>query len=96
MGAEAYDPREVFQDSLNRAIAHGLRPSRSIGLGADTFAAIEAVANEHPEATVDHITEAFDAFIREQAGDDDARSGEPVAGDAPKRLVARKDRFTAR
>ena len=61
---------------MNRAIVDGVRPSRSLGLGAETRAAIEAVADEHPEATVDQIADAYDAFIREQAADDSAHGDE--------------------
>ena len=59
------DLRDAFQESLNCAIAHGLRPSRWIGLGDTTFTAIEAIADEHPDATSNHISDAYDAFARE-------------------------------
>jgi basic membrane lipoprotein Med (substrate-binding protein (PBP1-ABC) superfamily) len=59
------DLRDAFQESLNSAIAQGLRPSRWIGLGDKTFTAIEAIAQEHPDATVDHISGAYDAFAHE-------------------------------
>ena len=76
------DLRNAFQDSLNSAIAHGLWPSRWIGLGDQTCTAIEAIAQEHPDATVNHIADAYDAFDREHS----TRAGpEP-----PKRLVARR------
>ena len=65
-GGEA-DLRDAFQESLNCAIAHGLRPSRWIGLGDKTFTAIEAIAEEHPDATANHISDAYDAFAREHA-----------------------------
>lgn len=95
MTAQALDPRDVFQDALNRAILEGVVPSRWAGLSSSTFAAVDAVAREHPEATAGHIAAAYDAFAREQAADDDAFEG-PPSGDAPNRLVARKDRFEAR
>ena len=57
--------RSAFQQSLNGAIAHGQRPSRWIGLGERTCTAIEAVAHEHPDATADHIADAYDEFARE-------------------------------
>jgi hypothetical protein len=79
------DLRDTFQDSLNSAIAHGLRPSRWIGLGEATCSAIEVVAREHPDATVDHIADAYDAFDREHCKQIDA--------DQPKRLVARRGPF---
>ncbi len=53
-----------FQSSLHRAIAYGVRPS-AVQLGRETRAAIEAVALEHPDATADDITAAYDAFDRE-------------------------------
>jgi hypothetical protein len=62
--------RDAFQDSLNCAIAHGSRPSRWIGLGDETCTAIEAVAREHPDATVNHIANAYDAFDREHGAAD--------------------------
>ena len=61
----AADLRDAFQESLNFAITHGRRPSRWIGLGDKTFTAIEAIAEEHPDATVGHISGAYDAFARE-------------------------------
>lgn len=57
--------RDVFQDALNCAITHGQQPYRWIGLGDESHAAIDAVAQEHPEATVDQIAYAYDAFARE-------------------------------
>ena len=71
--------RNAFQDSLNSAIAHGLRPSRWIGLGDQTCTAIEAIAQEHPDATVDHIADAYDAFNREHS----------AGPEPPKRSVVR-------
>jgi hypothetical protein len=81
----AAELRDAFQDSLNSAIAHGLRPSRWIGLGEATCTAIEAVAREHPDATVDHIADAYDAFDREHK-----TRAEP---EPSKRLVARRGSF---
>ena len=57
--------RSVFQDSLNCAITHGRQPARWIGLGDQTRAAIQAVAEEHPDATAEDIAYAYDAFARE-------------------------------
>jgi hypothetical protein len=65
MSSGGGDLRDAFQESLNCAIAHGLRPSRWIGLGDKTFTAIDAIAHEHPEATAHHIAGAYDAFARE-------------------------------
>ena len=61
----AADLRTAFQDSLNRAIVHGQCPSRWLGLGDRTRTAIEAVALQHPDATADHIADAYDAFAGE-------------------------------
>ena len=85
MVAGAADLRDAFQDSLNSAIARGLRPSRWIGLGDQTFSAIEAIALEHPDATVDHIADAYDAFDREHSPHADVEQ--------PRRLVARRGPF---
>lgn len=86
MGTEA-DLRRAFQDSLNGAIVHGQRPSRWVGLGGDTYSAIDAVAQEHPDATVNHIADAYDAFAREHGAPD------PAPVDVPARLVARRPNF---
>ena len=74
--------RDAFQESLNCAIAHGLRPSRWIGLGDKTFTAIDAIADEHPDATADHIAGAYDAFAREH--------GVADVVEPPKRLAAQR------
>ncbi|WP_237572409.1 hypothetical protein [Mycolicibacterium lacusdiani] len=55
----------VFRDSLHRALAKGVRPPHAQGLGEKTYSALEAIALEHPDATADHIADAFDAFGRE-------------------------------
>jgi hypothetical protein len=89
MAAEV-DLRGVFQESLNCAIAHGQRPSRWIGLGDRTRVAIEAVAYEHPDATADHIADAYDAFARDHEASGPVAS---AAGEPPKRLVVRRARF---
>ncbi len=81
--------RELFQDSLNCAIAHGRPPSRWSGLGNDTRAAIDVVAKEHPEATADHIAYAYDAFAREHGASD---AVDPIESEPP-RLEARRDRY---
>jgi hypothetical protein len=81
--------RGVFQNSLNCAITHGQQPYRWIGLGDETHAAIDAVAQEHPEATVDQIAYAYDAFAREHGPSDQA---DPMES-GPHLLEARRDRF---
>lgn len=80
----AEDLRDTFQESLNSAIAHGLRPSRWIGLGEGTFGAIDVIAREHPDATVDRIADAYDAFDREHSPRTNV--------ERPRRLVARRGR----
>lgn len=87
MGTEA-DVRRAFQDSLNGAIVHGQRPSRRIDLGTKTYAAIDAVAQEHPDATANHIADAYDAFAREHSAPDPTRTV-----DVPTPLVARRPGF---
>ena len=67
--------RRAFADSLNGAIAHGLRPDPGHGLGDETSSAIETVACQHPEATAHHIADAYDAFAREHGS-----SGKPPEG----------------
>jgi hypothetical protein len=81
--------RDVFQDALHCAITHGQQPYRWIGLGDESHAAIDAVAQEHPEATVDQIAYAYDAFAREHGASDQA---DPMESE-PHRFEARRDRF---
>lgn len=85
MSGEADGVYDAFRASLNGAIAHGLRPSRWIGLGDQTCTALEAIAREHPDATVDHIADAYDAFDREHRPH--------AVVEQPKRLVARREPF---
>lgn len=87
VGTEA-DLRRAFQDSLNGAIVHGQPPSRWIELGTETYAAIDAVAQEHPDATVNHIADAYDAFAREHSVPNPT-----PAVDVPTRMVARRPGF---
>jgi hypothetical protein len=63
--AQSPELRSLFHESLHRAIAQGSRPALSNGLGAETRTALDVIAHEHPDATVDHIALAFDAFGRE-------------------------------
>jgi hypothetical protein len=86
----AADLRSTFQKSLNCAIAHGQRPSPRCGLGDRTHTAIEAVAQEHPDATADHIADAYDAFVREH---EPSSPDAPPQAEPPKRLEARRGRF---
>ena len=95
-GGEA-DLRDAFQESLNCAIAHGMRPSRWIGLGDKTFTAIEAIAEEHPDATADHISCAYDAFAREHGPPDVRAMGDgPAAVKPPPNRLEVQRRFKKR
>jgi len=88
--AAGVDMRNAFQECLNRAIVQGQRPSPWIGLADETRAAIEAVADEHPDATADHIADAYDAFAREHEPSSGAGS---APAEEPPRLEARRGRF---
>lgn len=57
--------RETFQRNLIAAVADGRVPTRNSGLGPHTVSAIEAIANDHPEARVELITKAYDTFSDE-------------------------------
>ncbi len=83
MSGESDDVHEAFSASLNAAIAHGLRPSRWTGLGEQTCSALEAIAREHPDATVDHIADAYDAFDREHGVADAGAIGDTRAAVEP-------------
>ena len=61
-------------------------PHVGLGWATRTFSAIEAIAREHPDATVDSIAEAYDAFDREHSPHPDV--------ERPRRLVARRGPFT--
>jgi hypothetical protein len=88
--AAGVDMRNAFQECLNRAIVNGQHPSHWIGLADETRAAIEAVAEQHPDATADHIADAYDAFAREHEPSSVAAS--PPA-EEPHKLEARRGRF---
>jgi len=59
------DLHPTFQDLLNLALIRGRRTPSACGLGPRTLAAINAVAYEHPDAEVELIAGAYDAFRRE-------------------------------
>lgn len=59
------DPRRVFQSALNSALATGARTSSDLGLAAPVCAAIDTVADAHPDASPDDIAYASDVFERE-------------------------------
>ncbi|MBI3215763.1 MAG: hypothetical protein HYZ38_18230 [Mycobacterium sp.] len=67
MLAESPDPhRQTFQEQLNKALICGQRPWKTPLLGPMTWSAIDAVACAHPEASADHIANAYDAYADEQ------------------------------
>jgi hypothetical protein len=57
--------RAIFENALFRAITDGQSPPRTGDLSAETWSTIDAIAREHPEATVRLISDAFDTFERE-------------------------------
>ncbi|WP_029367408.1 three-helix bundle dimerization domain-containing protein [Mycobacterium sp. UM_WWY] len=66
MVEESSDVAEAtFRELVNRAIVHGHRPDRTTVVGPATWASIDLLAQEHPDATPDHIACAFDAFDAE-------------------------------
>ncbi|OBC00384.1 hypothetical protein A5784_20360 [Mycobacterium sp. 852013-50091_SCH5140682] len=52
----------TFRELVNRAIVHGHRPHRTAMVGPATWASIDLLAQEHPDATPEHIACAYDAF----------------------------------
>ncbi|OBC07004.1 hypothetical protein A5784_09310 [Mycobacterium sp. 852013-50091_SCH5140682] len=57
--------REIFLDMLNDAICQGQEPLVTRGFGPRTQSAIRLVADNHPDASVDLIADAYDAFTQE-------------------------------
>lgn len=57
--------RLTFESALLLAITEGQIPSRAAGLSAHTWSAIEAIALNHPDATVRLITGAYETFERD-------------------------------
>ncbi len=60
------DLSSVFRDLLNLAITLGRAPLDGCELGPATMAVIASIARQHPEAPVELIAEAYDAFLRER------------------------------
>ena len=61
-------PAELQQRFLiapNNALARGCTPGHETGLGPHTLAAVKLVAQDHPDATAELITDAYDTFSRE-------------------------------
>lgn len=50
---------------LHHALTTGCVSMASAGLGTRTISAISAVAQAHPEASIQMIVAAYDAFARE-------------------------------
>jgi hypothetical protein len=66
MPAETESAAErTFRELLTAAITAGRRPLLTAQLGPASWAAIDAVAREHPDATADHVVAAHDAFAFE-------------------------------
>lgn len=59
---EPESERKRFTHLLHRALTQGRAADGRTGLGPRTEAAIVQVAGEHPDATVDTIAAAYDAF----------------------------------
>ena len=58
------DPRVIFS-ALMGAITEGRLPGEGCPLSANTWAAIEAIARNHPEAAAELINHAYDSFRTE-------------------------------
>ena len=57
--------RSAFEHALMCALTEGRLPGRTCSLGANTWAAIEAIARNHPEAETELINDAYDSFQTE-------------------------------
>lgn len=57
--------RSAFQHALMGAITEGRLPGEGCPLSAKTWAAIEAIARNHPEAAAELINHAYDSFQSE-------------------------------
>ena len=53
------DLRSVFEAHLHGAITRGRIPPGNVGLGPDTWSVINLIAQQHPEAEVDLIADAY-------------------------------------
>lgn len=71
MPAESVTPAErTFRELLTAAITVGRRPHPTSQLGPASWAAIDVLAQEHPDATPDHVVAAHDAFAFEHTAED--------------------------
>lgn len=84
MAAESATPAEhTFRELLTAAITVGRRPQPTALLGPASWAAIDVLAREHPDATPDHVVAAHDAFTYEHNDDDPDRRGlDPITAEA--------------
>ena len=83
--------RWSFQDALLRAITAGQIPARTGDLGARTWSAIEAVAREHPDASVRLIADAYDTFERETTAVDETHGPLEEAQDVERGRIVRAE-----
>ena len=72
----------TFRDVLNQAIIAGRRPRRTALLGPGTWAAIDALAREHPDATAHHLAAVYDAFQREHRDTEQLMAEDPLTAKA--------------
>jgi hypothetical protein len=70
--------RSTFQELLQRAITKGHTPPCSVGLGPDTFSAVELIADQLPEAPVGLIARAYDASFGSTLSGCPRTSGRPL------------------
>ena len=59
--------RAAFRHALLQAIIEGRMPPRYCRFGPLTWSAIEAIAQDHPEASASLIADAYDIFRRENS-----------------------------
>lgn len=59
------DVRAAFEHALLRALTEGRPPGKGCSLNTNTWAAIEAIARNHPEAAAELINAAYDSFQTE-------------------------------
>lgn len=67
----------TFRQLFSEALVHGRRPPHTSLLGPASWAAIDVLAREHPDASPDQVIAAHDAFALEHEGD--AARGELAA-----------------
>lgn len=83
MAAESASPAErTFRELLTAAITTGRRPRPTALLGPASWAAIDVLAREHPDATPDHVVAAHDAFTFEHTDGPNGRDLDPMTAQA--------------